>query len=58
MLLSNLPKIEFKIGDDTFFLSDITKNIAVISNLLNQSVYYEDYIAGDNETLENLTRYN
>lgn len=55
MLLSNLPKIEFKIGEDTFYLSDITKNIAVISNLLNQSVYYEDYIAGDNETLENIS---
>lgn len=54
-MLEMLPKISFKIGNDTFFLSDITKNIAVISNLLNQSVYYEDYIAGNNETLENIS---
>lgn len=51
-MLKNLPSITFKINDKTYYLADITKNISAVSEILNETVYYNDYIAGDNETLE------
>lgn len=51
-MLRNLPTIDFELNGDIFSLADITKNISAISEILNETVYYEDYIAGDNETLE------
>lgn len=51
-MLKNLPAITFTLDNQVYYLADITKNICVISEILNQTVYYDDYVANDNETLE------